>query len=363
MKFLYLTCTRFVTAPWRDASTRYRCFNYAEDLKALGYSVDVALLDELDPRTLIDYSVVTILRPTQSRQLNTVLAKCRNHGIVTIADFDDLLFSPEYAQQAPAVVNGQSTANHLEQKFSRHLQALTQFDLVTTATERLRQHVCRYMPQTCVRTLPNGLSHYWLNANAHVRRKNTGNSFNKLNRITYLPGSRSHTADFKLVAESLADLINYNQDLRLCIVGNLDFDQSRFNPEQLELHPWVDYNWLPALTAQSLVSIAPLCATEFNACKSHIKFIESAAFGTPVISSPNPDIEKHLPCTGLAIAQEPDTWVETLNQMLHPDYREQSSDQIQSYVHSHCLNEAGTQLLLDFLGSQMEVTQHERPAA
>jgi len=359
MKILYLTSTRFPTTPWRDASTRYRCFHFAEDLRALGHHADVACLDDIGLSTLKDYTVVSFLRPTISSRLIDALATCAHHAITPIADFDDLVFSPEHADHAPAVVNGQTTSRHLQRRFEKHLQALKLFEFVTTATATLADQVRRLHPDATVETLTNGLSRYWLRANAQLDLQAQISQRQGSKFITYLPGTRSHTADFKCVESVLAQLLDTNDELKLRIVGDLEFDHSCFNPEQLELLPWMDYVLLPTVTATSLVTIAPLCSTDFNACKSHIKFIESAAFGTPVISSPNPDIERHLPQPGLSVARCDQEWKQAIDQSIDSQYYQSTCRALQDYANQTCLNQDVAEQFLTFLATQLDQRTHE----
>lgn len=345
MNILYLTNTRFTTAPYRDASTRYRCFHYAEDLRASGHNAEIASIDNLALNQLDNYDVVSMLRPTNSRRLDKILDTCQRLQILTIADFDDLLFSPDHADVSPAVLSQQSAVRPVRTKFQNHLDALRRFSHVTVATEPLKQHVNNMHSGAEVAILPNGLSRYWLGKNGHLDRKpaTTGKKSLKdgqtdAQTITYLPGSRSHNADFGSIASVLSEFLDNQPQLSLHIIGELDFDATVFDTSRLRRTPWVDYTRLPAITKNSLATIAPLEASEFNQCKSHIKFIESAAFGTPVIMSAIPDVTQHSPIDGLFTAKNTTDWKMGLHQLLETSDHLARRDKLQQYARTHCMN-------------------------
>ncbi len=356
MNILYLTDTRFSAAPYRDASTRYRCFHFAEDLREIGHNADVCTIDNLPLERLSNYRVVSVLRPTASRRLTRILEVCRRLDILTIADFDDLLFSPDHAEVAPSVLSRQSAIRPMRRKFQQHLEALRQFQLVTVATEPLKEHVLKMHPGATVTQIPNGLSSYWMRSNLFLDSLKLSNSEGSaaksaapLSTITYLPGSRSHNADFNVIIGLLSELLNKHQELSLNIIGELDFDTDAFRPEQLQKAPWMEYMRLPAMTRNSLVTIAPLESSLFNQCKSHIKFIESAAFGTPVIMSSIPDVARHAPVDGLYVVDDPSAWQSAFDQILDKDFNLSCRERLQDYARSNCMNHSSLSNLLGFM--------------
>lgn len=345
MNILYLTLTRFNNAPYRDASTRYRCFHFAEDLRAAGHQADIVSIDSLELEQLRYYDVLCVLRPTKSKRLLDVLDVCQCLGVLTLADFDDLIFSPELAEQAPAVLSQQAAVQPMRQKFQQHLEALRQFSHVTVATQSLEEQVKRLHPSAAVQRIPNGLSRYWIESNRYLDDVAVSRS----PTITYLPGSRSHNADFRSIAEVLSDVLASHPDVTLNIIGELDFDTCAFKPSQLQKTSWIDYARLPSITRNSLMTIAPLKASEFNQCKSHIKFIESAAFGTPAIMSAIPDVERHPSVNGLYVVNSALEWKNALNHVIETYQLSSHHEALQQYARSRCMNHNSLGKLLAFL--------------
>ncbi|WP_428374445.1 glycosyltransferase [Lichenicoccus sp.] len=105
--------------------------------------------------------------------------------------------------------------------------------------------------------------------------------------IVYGSGTRTHDADFLLVAAALGRLLARHPDLRLRIVGELTLPESlrRFG-SRIEDLPGTDYRAYLGLLSESDIAIAPLEATRFNDAKSNIKFQEASILGLPCVCSP-----------------------------------------------------------------------------
>lgn len=61
---------------------------------------------------------------------------------------------------------------------------------------------------------------------------------------------------------------------------------------QIHKADYVSFHELPNLMAKSKFVLGPLEDTEFNQCKSGLKFFEAALSGCTVIGSPIPDIDR-----------------------------------------------------------------------
>ncbi len=115
-------------------------------------------------------------------------------------------------------------------------------------------------------------------------------------RDGYKPGFRfgwlisdSHGVDLLYVREAIKDFLVSHPDATLVIMGdyggiNLD---GYFPKAQIETYPFCDlYESHYPIIASCLgldIAIAPLAHTEFNKCKSPLKFAEYTAFGWPTI--------------------------------------------------------------------------------
>lgn len=105
--------------------------------------------------------------------------------------------------------------------------------------------------------------------------------------IGYASGSASHDADLDEALEDVARFLAHHEDARFHTIGEVALPEAFRQRAGLQLVeiakvPWFD---LPAVLASFDVQIIPLAPCAFNACKSHIRYLESAAVGVPVLAS------------------------------------------------------------------------------
>ena len=350
MNILFLHSSRFADTPWRDGSTRYRCYHFAEALQSLGHLAEVAPLHALDLALLPRFNVVCVLRPQPGKKLDRLLERCQRLGIRTVADVDDLIFAPELADISPSVINAQASARIVRQQFQRTFSVMQTFNDITVTTEPLAQAWKDTGSCIPVSVIPNGLSANWLNHPVGVHAQPASN--HKL--MTYLPGTRSHDHDFAQLNEVLIRTLLEHPKARLMIVGELRIDDERLPRDRIIQRPWIAYEHLPTVIAASHVTLAPLAPTPFTYAKSHIKFTESAAFGTPVICSPNHDICRHK-VAGLHVASNEHDWEQALHEVLiEPgptvELKQQAKPAAHSaltrYARQHCSATTGAQKML-----------------
>lgn len=346
MNFLFLTNTRHLDRPWLDASTRYRCYHLAEALIDLGHRADVAALATFKPAQLTAYDVLVILRPPDTRHVHELLKTCEKQGLVSVADYDDLIFAPALADHAPLVQNGSATPAEATRQFQANLSVMQAFSLVTVATGALQLQAQALSGNVTGKPVANGLSRRWLRLNGHLGPKPYGHP-GQCN-ISYLPGSRSHDQDFRQIAGTLEQWLVKNPDYRLEITGPLNLPTDGIDPTLIRQRPLVPFDELPEIIGRTGVCIAPLVNNAFNRCKSHIKFIESAAFGTPVIATAIPDIARHQ-VDGLFAVENREQWLHSLELLQQPDYYAHCSHSVHDYVRQHCMSHRSALQLIENL--------------
>ena len=352
MNFLFLHYSRFATAPWRDGSTRYRCYHLAEALQELGHLADVAPLEHVDLKQLDCYDVVSVLRPQASRKLGRLIKHCKRLGIHLVADVDDLIFDEALAGISPSVINGQAAEAVIEHRFRNNAHTLQDFDEITVSTKAIADAWQQMKNNVPVTVVANGLSKKWLHA-ADLNLVHQGGKNDDRFRITYLPGTHSHDRDFESVIDVMASTLKRHSIAELLIVGKLNFSQNKIPEDRLIRASWMDYHYLPNVIASSDVTLAPLEDTPFTRAKSHIKFIESTAFDTPVICSPNEDITRHT-TPGLLVAETKSDWLAAIESLInkHTNNRELSTTEhskqtmLRDYARKHCLARSSASALL-----------------
>ena len=310
----------------------------------MGHRADVVHMNALNPNLIDNYQVVSFSRPTYSRSLREFLGHCEKQNILAIADYDDLTFDPRQANQTPQAVNKQAPVSTIRTKMNNNLKGLRLFRAVTFATTRLLEQAYGLMENDVrAQVIANGLSNHWVSnyAPKHGAKRNP-------RKIAYLSGSSSHDRDFATIEDTLLDFLEGRPDFILEVTGKLSVNKSKFRSRQLFQAPSVPYELLPSVIHDSSVSLAPLADSVFNECKSHIKFIEAAAFGVPSICTPIPDISRHS-CEGLLPATSPLEWSKALNLASIPDFMHDCSETLKNYVQDHCMNRDNAKVLLDFL--------------
>ncbi len=132
--------------------------------------------------------------------------------------------------------------------------------------------------------------------------------------------SDSHASDLLYIRETLRNFLQSHKDAKLVIMGDyggVDLD-GYFPPDQIETHGWSSlYDQHYPVVAACLgldVAIAPLAHTEFNRCKSPLKFAEYTYLGFPTILE---NIETYSPYVidgdSALLASNPDEWAKALN--------------------------------------------------
>lgn len=331
MNILYLCHHRKSDKPFQDSSIRYRCYNPAKALSSGNIVADVTTMDQVTFKVADRYDMIVFHRPAMGMKLEKLVNRARRRGCTVIADFDDLIFNPDYAEQSPCFLNRQHPLTKIRAGFQRKYDALFLFDHFSVSTEPLVTEIAKIRPFAEITVLHNYLSEAWLH---HARRLRTGQA--EIKRITYLPGTNSHDHDFALIQGQLHEFLAKNPDAVLRIVGPLNFDRRKVPPQQLERVSYVPYPCLPRLIRDSWVTIAPLANTIFNNCKSGLKYFESAAFGVPVIASPIDDMRR-LKSKALHLAAAPQQWLKALQQLSDRTYYEQCSVSGINHVQEHCV--------------------------
>lgn len=340
MKFLFVTTARLDRVPAGDHSTRYRAFHVAEALRSRGHRADVAMLRELPRDAARGYDVVSVLRPRVSPALDAFLRRSRQAGAHLVADLDDLVVDPELAACSPLVVNGFAKERRVRGYFASHREALASFDAVTVSTPPLLAAVRRVAPELDVRIVRNGLSRAWLRHRPPPSERDDG-----VFRVVYLAGTRSHDADLASVEDALAAFVAAAPERRLRLVGDVACEAARFPAGRLERAAGIGYFALPALVGDCHASIAPLVPNAFNAAKSRIKFIESAALGLPHVASPIADLADH-DVDGLRLATDPAHWFDALEALATASGGTRRAAALRDHADERCTADAAIDALL-----------------
>ncbi len=353
MNVLFVSDTPLAETAFRDGSIRYRCFHMAEALQAAGHLADVTTLDHLDLVNLSRYDVVSVLRPTASRKLLKVLEQCNKRGIRTVADIDELEFDPDVASESPKLLLKDQTLATVRAMFLRQQLALKHFDEVSAATEELARARRVQDPSQAIYVAPNGLSNFWLSCNDQINLNNP-----TIKRISFFSDVSGVEKDFDEASVAINRILKKKPDSELNVVGPLDLSSSGIENARVIRGAWNDFMNVPRELTKTWVNIAPLQNTRINYAKAHTQFIESAAFGVPIICSPTADLKRHS-VDGLHLVETTEQWLEAFDALSDKQYYESCQKALQTYAREHCLATHSVQTLIDRWTTNREITEDE----
>lgn len=135
----------------------------------------------------------------------------------------------------------------------------------------------------------NSLNREQLQISAAVCEKKKSAAPNRNFTIGYFSGTPSHINDFKVAAPEIAGLLREFPEMRLRVVGFMDFPDymnELLQQNRIEFRPLVDFMELQRLVGEVDLNIAPLVDNVFTNCKSELKFFEAAVVDTPTCATP-----------------------------------------------------------------------------
>lgn len=223
---------------------------------------------------------VAVVQRLCTEQNYAALQRMKSFGLKLIYDLDDNMWAiPPYN---PAY----KMFKQLEPGFRVCAAAC---DMITVSTEPLRIAVRRAIGKNCppVEVVQNSMDHDWFAPVPEELRKKKGDRV-----VLGWAGTNTHTGDVKHIFSILPKLVDRLPQLELEFVGLpapnefRDVDGKIVHPRVRERDFCPVAEW-PARWAswQWDIAIAPLDDNKFNASKSNIKALESAALSIPCVVS------------------------------------------------------------------------------
>lgn len=201
-------------------------------------------------------------------------------------------------------------------KYHAFKSLLQEADAVTTTTIYLKHSFVRISErEDNIHVIPNAIDFTQWKPYPDIREK-------------YKPGfrfgwavSNSHKEDFLAIQPVLQAFLERHKDATFVCIGDVGFDlKTKLPASQIEWHPFSDL-WEGHYPLRMSIlgldcAIAPLADTEFNKCKSPLKFEEYTAFGWPTIAQKQEPYSSHIVSgeTGL-LAGSTDEWLSALHSM------------------------------------------------
>lgn len=272
----------------------YRCTTPSNALNDLGYNTIVT--DKITKNQIAAADVVVLLRPGSPHSLKNV-AYAKQMRKKLIIDFDDDLWS--ISRDNPAWSGWNNNNGHHLNILAENMKSA---DLVTTTTDELVQLAKKFNKN--VIKLPNMLpDEYWENP-----------------KITRDPdyitigwaGSTSHVSDIRVILSSVTTILNKYPNVKFAFAGlRPDIPHDR-----VVILPPVPIEEYPSLLGTFDIALAAITDTRFNRAKSDLKYIESAAVGSPIVASKvSPYFSVKAGETGF-LAQHGKDWVKYLSLLI-----------------------------------------------
>lgn len=352
-RVLFVSQTARVEAPYLDPSVRYRCYNPAEVMEKENVLCDMIAQQKFSESLIPNYDAFVFHRPhAEDMRLQHFIEEIHNAGKSYSADYDDLIFAPEYALHSSIFLNKIRSESQTKEVFMKNFNGLKLFSRFTVSTEPLKKHILALLPEAEVLVVPNGLSEDFLSGLDLTSVSAEQKFDSSLKLISYLSGTASHNRDFASISSALQTLLSENNGYRLGVYGPLEIPES-FPARKLLRRPHLNYRDFFKQIGTAYVNIAPLAANNvFNECKSALKFFESAIWGVPTIASPIPDFLRFQDSPGLFLCNTEEDWQKAFEALLDRENYLHAVEHLREYCREHCLSTEPGKQLLNFLGNQ-----------
>ncbi len=256
---------------------------------------------------------------------------------LVVYDIDDLIFDRQALSDA-----FQQTTDQLNDKDLQGI--LTGADLYQLAIEEsqygiastpvLQAQLAKIVQQKACFLLPNGLDRFIESLNVRPAIKSKPDRV----RIFYGSGTKTHDADFAVIANALGRLMSKNEAVDLVIAGHLGLPESLLQyASRIQRLPLMNFASFLYCLKHADIAIAPLQTGIFADCKSEIKWLEAACFGVPAVVSQTERYAQVIEqgVTGF-LAQSSDEWFEGLNTLVQSvAVRERVGKAAQAYALEH----------------------------
>jgi len=254
---------------------RYRVNQKLEQFKELEYNISWVSWrqGELVRSLLHFYHIVIFYRVPAFPDVVETIALAKFLNKITIFDIDDLVFVPEYYPESFETYQQQLSREEYQGlvegvKLYREALSLCDFAIASTPTlQTVMEGIIGEGKGFCHR---NGLDQSILE---FVNAPPVKCDRDYLS-IFYGSGTKTHDADFNLIAGVIAQLLETYPQLRLTVIGYLNLPPvlQPYNDriDRISFLTNTEAYW--QFLTQADINIAPLTAGKFNDCKSEIKW-------------------------------------------------------------------------------------------
>ena len=357
-KVLFISTTSRIDDPYLDPSVRYRCFNFAEDLRLLGGIADVVSTKKFEAELIENYDHFIFHRPSNSDgKLPAILDSIERKHKSCHADYDDLIFAVNYALESSIYINGVKSKAETIEIFNKNFAAFNLFKSFTASTSPLAKIINTLSLNAKINVVPNGLSQSLLSS-LGINKENRG-AVKKIELpkrvISYLSGTKSHDIDFSSIQDVLISFLSRHPNFCLLIAGHININEKRFSSDSILVREHMPFKEFFKSVKNAYINIAPLQPDNtFNECKSALKFFESGIWGVPTIATPIPDFTRFTDSPGLQLADKLSDWENNLEKLADKDQYEHATEGLGEYCMKNCVSLKSTEILLKIIGERKQ---------
>lgn len=292
-----------------NASTRYRAVWFAESLNKVGYQTVVlhaSTPTETAEQFLSQASAVVFQRCFESQgNVGAFYRIARNACVPCIGEMDDLIL-PDQIAVVGSVKGGEWNADEAKFVALSYDEFMCKMDAFVVSTPGLKDAFeSRYGKRAVI--YRNKLPDRYVKV--PVR------SVDQL-KIIYASGTLSHKADFSIMEDSLYRLLVERPDVKLTLLGAVQSSERLLAMPNVQSLPLLRYDAMMSELEKHSILLVPLEDTQFNKCKSSVKFVESGAVSLPILASKVAEFDFAIDdgCNGY-IAAAGDDWYEVLSRI------------------------------------------------
>lgn len=260
--------------------------------KALGKFFDVRILklEELIDAPLPEARIIWLWRASPDDAVMGKLAVAHDAGVKIIFDVDDMCFHPDHftIKNMDALRNLDYDMNLVRNDATRMLRLAQFADLRLGTTYPLACELFLWSGKPSL-VLRNTFDHPYRQQCLEARSKFLQTKKDRIVRIGYAAGTRTHQADLGAVAAALVNVLKNQRRARLVLYESIDLEELPLLKEvqdQIEMRPLVTPQEVPGEMARFDINIVPLeIDNRFCNCKSELKYFETALMKIPTVAS------------------------------------------------------------------------------
>ena len=279
-----------------DTSTfRYRCYNtFQASMNSEQWQAVYFYGNETDDviNLLSETSLLVLTRVRWTHDMERLVLEAGKRNIPVYYDIDDYVCDVDALKIVTNTLNvhfgGEVDYDFWFAYISRMQKMASLADGFLTTNHYLGKKLSDKFNRP-YQIIINSLNKEQIEVSEECFQKKQKSSSKKPYTIGYFSGTPSHINDFKIVSNELIQLLNDCPDMRLEVVGFMEFPDSMnslMSQGRICFKPLVDFMELQVLMSKVDVSIVPLVNNSFTNCKSELKFFEAAVVGTPTIATP-----------------------------------------------------------------------------